>query len=354
MRLSSALQRLVLEETVCPDGCLQIFAQPEHLQELNLTTSLLNAHPDAVIEHIICINNNKTLIKSQQNYNVQCLKKVVPFYGMLCGYKPFYYYDSINSHFNNLNLFPCLFLTKKAAVLCSSNLREGILFKDPFVLSLLAKRFQNILQETTPLTQEFSSGISDTLKAFSPLQNSSADVYSLAAEPCLAPFFTPELIKKYIYKELPHRELLLQSLTEYTSSFPTGSHHTYFTKEGILNFLSTGRLSEIPSEIYFPLQPSDRIFILKKLYEYIEKTSSARLLNGPLEKFPMNLHINITSNYGYLMFSKQNGKLTYIILKEQNILNAFYDFTASLKENDMLCSESESLEFLKGVIQDSF
>lgn len=70
-----------------------------------------------------------------------------------------------------------------------------------------------------------------------------------------------------------------------------------------------------------------------------------------LEKFPLNLHLAVTVNYGYLMFSGQTSMLTYILLKEQNLLSSFYDFASSLDEMEMLETKDETLNYLQRVIE---
>lgn len=73
-------------------------------------------------------------------------------------------------------------------------------------------------------------------------------------------------------------------------------------------------------------------------------------MKGAIGKFPLPLHLSISSNYGYMMFSRHSQDLVYIMLKKQNILNAFHDFACSLEENEMLCTPDETQGFLQTVI----
>lgn len=353
LQLSSAIHNIFLQEAVRPNGKLCVFAQPEHLEGLNITSSFFHNKHSVELLHILCINNNKSLLKSQQNYNIQCLKKIVPLYGTSCNYQPYYYYDNVNSHFNNLNFMPCLFLTSQAAVLCSNDLKEGVLFKDTGILSMFYKRFHEMLNKTEPLAVDFSSSLELHLKNFATIYKESSDLLGLSAEPCLVPFFTLDLLEKYLYRDLPHCDSLLENLGEYIKSFNRENFHFYFTKDGVRNFLMTGKLHEIPDVIYRPFEMNDRIKLLKRLYKQIENNWDLRLLKGALEKFPLSLHLSIASNYGYMMFSGQSQNLSYILLKEQNILAAFYDFCLSLEENEMLDTKEETLSFLNTLIEES-
>lgn len=51
------------------------------------------------------------------------------------------------------------------------------------------------------------------------------------------------------------------------------------------------------------------------------------------------------------MFSEQTSMLTYILLKEQNLLSSFYDFASSLDEMEMLETKDETLNYLQRVIE---
>ena len=352
LHLSAALQQMLLESTSLGSDSIRIFAQPEHLQTLNVANFLANYQAHIKIEHILCINNNKSLIRSQRNYNIQCLKRMVPLYGTLHDYQPYFYYDNVNSHFNNLNILPCMFIAGTSAILCSSDLKEGILFSNKDIVELLKNRFDEMLKETSPLTQEFSTGLNFHLKNFSSIYSSSQEVYSLSAEACLIPFFTPDLVDKYMRKDFPDRSDMIADLNNYIKAFSSSNLHIYFSKDGILNFLMTGYIREIPDSIYTPpVDMADRLRLLRKLSEHINGKWDIRMMKGPMDKFPLPLHLSITSNYGYMMFSRCNKELVYIMLKEQNILNSFYDFACSLEENEMLCTYEETAAFLRSVVE---
>ena len=51
------------------------------------------------------------------------------------------------------------------------------------------------------------------------------------------------------------------------------------------------------------------------------------------------------------MFSGQTSMLTYILLKEQNLLSSFYDLASSLDEMEMLETKDETLNYLQRVIE---
>ena len=351
LQIVAALSFIIIQMQTKPQSTLSILAQPEHLEGLNLAASLPHQNTNMHIQHILCINNRKSYIRSQHNYNIQCLKKLIPFYEKSVVYEPYYYYDNVNSHFNNLNFLPCMFLTDSAAILCSSDLKEGVLIQEPETIALFQRRFQKILMNTSPLTATFHSILNLHLKNFAMIYKDSSSAYGLSAEPCLVPLFTRELMDKYLEESLPSRDIFIQELIQYTDTLSKAATHTYFTREGATHFLMTGYLHEIPRGLCKPFEYENRVKLLKKFCEQVESAHDIRLLKGSLEKFPLNLNISITVNYGYLMFSGQSTELSYILLKEQNLLASFYDFASSLEENELLETKEETIQFLQNLIQ---
>ena len=350
LQVSAAVHSLCLEALADPKGTLDIIAQPEHLKTLDIVSSLAGGS-SLRIRHILCVNNNRSLIRAQQDYNLQCLTKIIPFFGIRCRYQPYYYYDDVNSHFNNLNFMPCVFLSQKSAVLCSSSLKEGIFFSAPDMISLLQNRFNTLRKSVQPLISSFPSSLATHLRNFPETMASVKSAFSLSAEPCLMPCITADLLRKYLKGSPDSRPKLIAAVTAYISAFSKIDVKSCFTREGARAFLETGRLHEVPRELYSPLEYPDRILLLKQLRHYLSMGYEIRLLNTPLDRFPLHLHLFSSSDLGYILFEDGVNGLNYLVLKEQNLLNAFYDFSAALEKGDLLCSAEETDTFLKELIE---
>lgn len=351
LQTSSAIHQILRQAVVRPDGVIRVIAQPEHLESLNIAAALPQRESSLQFHHILCINNGRSLIRSQYDYNLQCLKRIIPFYGTNYAYQPWYYYDDVNSHFNNMNFMPCVFLTETAAVVCTSDLKSGILFTGSGITGLLQKRFEDLKQTATPLALSFSSVLDMHLKNLPLFMTDSSHMYGLSAEPCLLPLLTDDLLERYLTKDLPERGSLILTLKNYLNSVASSNLHNYFSREGILSFMETGQLHECPGDLYSPLTMPDRLYLLKKYREQVLAGKKFRLFGEALDKFPSNLHLYTSRGYGYMMFSDCSGHLLYLMLKEQNLLTAFYDFSASLKDCNMICSREETAIFLQNVIQ---
>ena len=167
---------------------------------------------------------------------------------------------------------PCVFLTETAAVVCTSDLKSGILFTRRDLVDLLQKRFEDLKKIATPLTISFSSVLNVHLKNLPMFLTETSHNYGLSAEPCLLPFLTGDMLERYVVKDLPNRQSLILMLKKYLDSVSSSNLHNYFSKEGVLSFMETG------------------------------------------------------------------------------LLTAFYDFSHSLKECSMICSQEETADFLQNII----
>ena len=84
-------------------------------------------------------------------------------------YSLWYYYDRIQSHYYNFNLFPCMILTSDAAILCSSDYQNGIFIKSPDVVQLLWNQFISYKEQCSlffrpaPLTPENHKAVIDSM-----------------------------------------------------------------------------------------------------------------------------------------------------------------------------------------------
>lgn len=351
LQVTSSIHKILLQASLEEAEKIYIVSQPEHLESLDIAASLLRSRSSMEIFHIICINNSKSFVRSQQDYNLQCLTKLIPFFGTQCVYHSYYYYDNVNSHFNNLNFMPCVFLTQKAAVVCSGDLKDGILFHSQDLVSLLSNRFQALRKETSPLILSFRSSLEFHLRDFPAAMAGSRDAYALSTEPCLMPFISEEMLTKYLSKDFPAKAELVPSYRKYAQTFSGFTLHNYFTSDGVRQFLRTGRVHEIPEKLYRPFEYPDRVRLIKQCLKMLKDGKDFRLFRPPLDKFPENLHLFTSGDFGYILFSDRENLLNYLLLKEQNILNAFYDFSSNLEKSDLLCSPDETAAFLQNLTE---
>ena len=190
------IHQMILSESVHADGKIAMFIQPDYKFLFSLLASL-HASASLKIDHIFCVGTEYAFTKDHQLINLKYLREIFPLYMAGLNYSLWYYYDRIQSHYYNFNLFPCMILTSDAAILCSSDYQNGIFIKSPDVVQLLWNQFISYKEQCSlffrpaPLTPENHRAVIGSMFDTFYDQN---DLIGIQPEPCLTPFFTGNLL----------------------------------------------------------------------------------------------------------------------------------------------------------------
>ena len=96
---------------------------------MNILTAGGYASSSVDIDHIICLNNNQNVSFARQNYNLNCLRNILPLYSNHYQYNCYYYYDDIDAVTSAFALFPYAVITTEYACLISSDMQSGFITK---------------------------------------------------------------------------------------------------------------------------------------------------------------------------------------------------------------------------------
>ena len=191
------------------------------------------------------------------------------------------------------------------------------------------------------------------LNYFSDLKMGQIPGVSFQTEPCLIPLLTERIIDSYLIRELPDRSEFIHRMTAYTrtlsSYFKTKTTKFIFTKDGIISFLKTGKISEIPENLYTPFSMSDRLLLTRQLL-HLCKNNNFRMLNANIGYFDSKLCVYANSQRGYLLFPSIKNELIYLDLGEPSLLHAFYDFWNTLDDSAFYTTE-ETIEILNSLMK---
>lgn len=351
----NAVVKWVLElELSKSSPVLYLLLQPNYDFMMNLLITLGQDRKDLKIEHIICLNNHEIIDSlNDSHYNLNCLKSLIPFWGCSCCYLPYYYYDNTKSHFNNLTLFPYALITRDAVVALSVDYKQGLLLTDDSIVRLYHKIFCNYRASTSPLVKSLDSLSANYISSFhTDFQIGEEGLFCMQTEACIVPFIDDNLVDKYIYNDLPDRDRILSLFSDHIAysayNLAKNRMHCYFTKEGVIHFLETGIIYELPNNLYHTIERKDRLYIIGELIKIID-IYDYRLLKDNLETLPSNLHLVTTPAYSHILFSNRNGELIQLQLEEQSLLHAFYDFTATIRNSIYVASATETKSFLQEI-----
>lgn len=140
LAVNSLVQSVVVAEATRPNGKIRVIAQPEYDFLIHSLSSLTLGRPCS-IEHVICLESDSP--EGDNQYNLDCLRAVVELMLSNRDYKPYYYYDSITSHFKNSNLLPYLVVTSECALQISYNRNYAICLRGEKYVSFFENLFDD-------------------------------------------------------------------------------------------------------------------------------------------------------------------------------------------------------------------
>ena len=352
--INHILRIIFAKESSIKNGLIQLLLQPNNKVLFSLLASM--NFPDSLeIRHIFCLNKTDSLTTDNKSCNLEYLKTIFPLYSQSLYYQTYCFYDNVHSHFYNMNIFPYLILTTDYAVSLSSDFQSGIFFKDINLVSQFHKLY-NSIQEKCFLLFQVSHMTPKNLSFLNSIAVQTAPNYILQPESCFTPFISEKIIENALRSQIPNREQILPMIKcffkEAIHTIKDQDMHIYFTENGIEHFIYTGCLCEIPYEFARPFLPEERLLMLKALLPYC-LSGHYHLLKKPLDQLPINLHLCVNTQSGYLSFENSNGQTMYLLINEPGFLSIFIDYIENLNNeyNSYIATPEETANFIKKEIE---
>lgn len=355
--LNNAISRIILEEIQNKDGYLRLILQPDYDYIFHFLGGLGEQACRIPIEHILCLEKTFPAEYSAEapcSSTLDYLEKILPLYLRAFDYNVYYYYGVTESRFANLNGMTGLILTSTYAIICTADFQEGILYGEPEIINMFRQYFETYRKKCSPLFIPIQS-VQDTCSMILNFFSADAEYYSLQPEPCIIPFITQDILVRQIRSDFPDRKKMITLLNDFicqrSNAIFSGKYQIFHTINGIQRFMETGRLHEIPAQLYFPFPPEERKLLLYRLSQFI--SVKYQFLRGPLEELPQNFHLWVSSANGYLMFTNRRDETVYLFFTESSLLAAFTDYLKNMdKENIYTCNEARHI--IEGFLESDF
>lgn len=155
--INNALLRILSLEFSREAGHIRMLIQPDYSFLLDLLVSEGIGKSNVLIDHIICLDNNTDFSKGKNDYNLNCLKSILPLYGSIRKYETFYYYDNISSKNDSFTLFPYIIITSEYACLLTADIRKGYITRSPESLEMLCGIFDDYLEKSSCLLKRIDN-----------------------------------------------------------------------------------------------------------------------------------------------------------------------------------------------------
>lgn len=249
--------------------------------------------------------------------------------------------------------FPYYIVFSKALVLLSADCGTALCCRSEHIIDHFRNLFEAARSGTTPLINRCPHG-PDVLPHMIQLAENDPAIYVLEYQPCLSAYFTEEMIRGFTRTDIPEYELTVHGLVYRAGQLQNMTNRTcLFNKSGLLDFVKTGYMAAFPPEYMLPLSGEARKYLLEDLYSEIASGRQRhRMVNPLMLPISGNLTCILHENKGldFSGFPGSSKSCSYIHIEEQSLLEAFSDFFQYLAASPLVCSQEDTLAFIRQCI----
>lgn len=338
--VNNCVRQMILNETGKTSGKIGLFLQPDYSFLFQLLASL-NPSGTLQIDHIFSLPGHIAFNSHHQLYNLEYLKEIFPIYANGLDYNTLYFYNSTKASVYSPSIMPCLILTSDAAVMCTADHQNGLYYQDKKTLQMLWRIFEKNKEQCQPLFKPILISPENYLSVFHSIDDAKDDsnkkIIGIQPEACLTPFITGALLRDAFNQELPQANIMIPMIEEIflknRERVKNGNFLIYFTEAGIKHFAKTGLIEEFPDSFYHPLTPEQRLILLEEIKSCCQH-DYYRLLKGPLQYLPANLHLCVRDTDCELTYNTSNGKNIFLIICESQFFQIFKDYLEQMEETN--------------------
>ncbi len=176
--------------------------------------------------------------------------------------------------------------------------------------------------------------------------------------PCVIPFMEYEEAKTVAKLEIPEISALLPEIVEYYRQFIDCVKKGAFTQKGIEDFLSNGKLFEIPDEYVNPVPKELRRKLLCRMLDMMENgNADFRIVNENFLRYPENACIEYVKDLQLVFTYKGEEKDDFsgrvsVVTTETTLLEEAANFFDILFESRYLYTKKQSIDIFKRCLND--
>ena len=143
----------------------------------------------------------------------------------------------------------------------------------------------------------------------------------------------------------------MPGLADYMQAWLTAPYEFYFSEDGLMDFVRTGRIVDVDASLTGPLPPEARRELLLRMRTACENnTAVLRIVSA--EAFPLDPHITVTAFRGRsvvfctLSDDPQEGFCREYTLRDAMLANRLADYMSNLKDSSLVCTQRYTLEYI--------
>ena len=290
------------------------------------------------LRHFFTMN---TCADGEKNTNMDILQGALKT--AMCAaveYSPYYHYISPETEDNILVPYPYYIVTSELSVLISGDNSSAVLIDSPELHEELLKHSERIKSRSSLMIKQV--GQSEMFETFA---NSAPYFYSsIEYQPCLTSFITEDILIRRL-GDIPGRDGILQAVKEKffgEEKQDSGHFKNFFTKEGLISFAETGKMTNMPGSLLMPMSKEERIYFL----ESMKAAAGSYVMLTKDFAVPSFMQVICLTNRQVIISCLTEEKNFCCLLNEPGLCGAFEDLTDNLIETGL----SESVGILTAVI----
>ncbi len=350
------LWECVLPASAFPSLCINVPADLKLFRNIFAQTIYECRQSGIPIYHLT------NFLKSENNqngssFNLEILANILPFLPLAdFHYQVYYYYGESPLASPYQAAFPYYALFSGVTVLLSSDCQTAVLSRDPDLHHYLENLFSAALKKAMPFTTSYHRP-EDVLPHLMEMDLEDLPFYSLEYQPCLMSYMTERMIQSCAKINTEEDSSILQLAVMRAKQLKGLNHHiSIFSKNGLLHFARTGRISDLPSSRAHPLSPQDRLFVLECLYrDILSDRRKHRMINPLILPISDHLLCLLHQNAGldFSFFSREGDNYGYLRIEEPSLLEAFEDFFLYVLKSPMVNTKEETLLAIQECIEEA-
>lgn len=293
------------------------------------------------IEHLVAFQINA----SRSAHNLSILYHVLPpALSDKVRYFPWYHYSKVQGTDYLQSMFPYYIITQEAVLEISGDFKTHLLHTDGAKNSIYTREFERIRGISRPLLDQYTSpedALTQYLSNIPPLVFS----YVFEAQPCLQDMITDADVNLL----LEQNSLFLRlkdALEQQLSSFASREIHGVFTRSGLDDFCQNGTLKGQIGAFLPPFLSAQRRQLLQNLLDRPALHHRYMLSDDIVLPAHMNFEIYESKQINMIKID-DNLNISFFVITESSICDAFWEFASSFFGSDEMLSEENTNQYIK-------
>ncbi len=323
---------------------VRIIAQPDD-DFVDFMRYAFGYYKGSEIRHIFCLDNS-TGPGGANDYNLELFPRVCELSAMYGNYRPMFYYDRVESHINESSLLPVLAVSDNFMFRAPCDVQSGIISRNQIAVDYSVSQFDKLEKKCYPLIVR-ADDISGMLGNGRDYHDY---LYTIDVQPSFILLATEVGVQNNMNLSQEQKNILLERMKFVQQRYAGREYSNIFTENGLIYFMKTGVISELPERVYNIVPPERRLYALRKMIECSEKgVYDFRLIDGDCAP-KNNLRINIGEEGTVHFVMRLRTGLVFLAVSEHSMRIAVEDYVTSLIESGKIYSRERSVSIMKRIL----